>query len=142
MNCPFRRTERAIPLQVCSPLISQDIRLSELAPFQLSSNDDYSLAGCRGIAGPFPPPLWIRAPCGAIGLCRHNIIGQGESQFSGLDTSGKLCKNGNAFAITPNNQECYTDHVTQGVIITVLTSLILFIRVRYGREAEVRAQGL
>src|SRR5215212_11215657 len=80
MNCPFRRTERAIPLQVCSPLISQDIRLSELAPFQLSSNDDYSLAGCRGIAGPFPPPLWIRAPCGAIELCRHNIIGRKESQ--------------------------------------------------------------
>jgi len=44
---------------VSSPLISQNIRLSELAPFQLLSNDDYSLAGCRGIAGPFPPPLWI-----------------------------------------------------------------------------------
>ena len=41
----------------------------------------FLLAGCRGIAGPFPPPLWIRAPCGAIGLCRHNIIGQGESQL-------------------------------------------------------------
>jgi hypothetical protein len=41
----------------------------------------FLLAGCRGIAGPFPPPLWIRAPCGAIELCWHNIIGHRESQF-------------------------------------------------------------
>ena len=66
---------------VSSPLISQNIRLSELAPFQLSSNDDYSLAGCRGIAGPFPPPLWIRAPCGAVELCPHNIMVSLESQL-------------------------------------------------------------
>jgi hypothetical protein len=52
-----------------------------LAPFQLLSNDDYSLAGCRGIAGPFPPPLWIRAPYGAIELCGHNIMGDSESQL-------------------------------------------------------------
>src|SRR5512133_1955524 len=49
--------------------------------FSLCLMMTFWLAGCRGIAGPFPPPLWIRAPCGAIGLCRHNIIGQGESQF-------------------------------------------------------------
>jgi hypothetical protein len=66
---------------VSSPLISQNIRLSELAPFQLLSNDDDSLAGCRGIAGPFPPPLWIRAPCGAIELFGHNIMGDRESQL-------------------------------------------------------------
>jgi len=52
-----------------------------LAPVQLSSNDDYSLAGCRGIAGPFALPRWIRAPYGAIELCPHNIMGSMESQL-------------------------------------------------------------
>jgi hypothetical protein len=28
----------------------------------------FSLAGCRGFKGPVPPPLWIRAPLGAIKL--------------------------------------------------------------------------
>jgi len=31
-------------------------------------NQLFSLAGCRGFIGPVPPPLWIRAPLGAVKL--------------------------------------------------------------------------
>jgi len=46
------------------PLIFQNIRLPELAPFQLSvvssvCADHWILVGCRGFTGPVPPPLWI-----------------------------------------------------------------------------------
>jgi hypothetical protein len=36
---------------------------------ELLNTDHFTLAGCRGIAGPFPPPLWIRVPIGAILIC-------------------------------------------------------------------------
>jgi hypothetical protein len=41
---------------------SRNTALPELAPSRLSPG------GCRGIIGPFPPPLWISAPLRAVKL--------------------------------------------------------------------------
>ena len=79
------------------PLIFQRI-LSELAPygvslsvrsqgllvFQLSDHPTTELfdyfTGCRGIAGPFPPPLWIRVSYGLLSCDGDNTIAKNERQ--------------------------------------------------------------
>src|SRR6266516_4328216 len=57
------------------------VGIGTLVSFCSQLSNYLTKTGCRGIAGPFPPPLWIRAPCGAIDLYRHNIMGGMESQL-------------------------------------------------------------